>query len=255
MNVIHQPRRPSTSTSAMRDSPFMAEAISLHGGSGLRPGRSLIRLRQPTVGHPAPGARQAAPGPAWQAVAMAAETTRRLVLLRHAKSAWPDDVPDHDRPLARRGRRDAPAAGRWLRQAGYVPDHVLCSTARRARQTWQLAQAELGAEPPTVFDPGVYEASAGSLLDVVRRQPPAAHTVVVVGHDPALPELALALAAEGGAPNRPKAARSPVAALDRMRAKFPTAAIAVLEASGPWGGLAPGRARLVRFVTPHEMSQ
>ena len=175
--------------------------------------------------------------------------------MRHAKSAWPDDVPDHDRPLARRGRRDAPAAGRWLRQAGYVPDHVLCSTARRARQTWQLAEAELGSEPPTVFDPGVYEASGASLLEVVRRQPSAARTIVVVGHHPALPELALALAAEGRAPSRPKAARSPVTAFDRMRAKFPTAAIAVLDVSVPWGELAPGGEQLARFVTPHEMPQ
>ena len=61
------------------------------------------------------------------------------MLLRHAKSAWPD-VPDHDRPLAGRGRRNAPVMGRWLRTNGYVPDQVLCSTARRARETWQLAQ-------------------------------------------------------------------------------------------------------------------
>ncbi|HUB41130.1 MAG TPA: histidine phosphatase family protein [Streptosporangiaceae bacterium] len=185
---------------------------------------------------------------------MAAEAAWRLVLLRHAKSAWPDDVPDHDRPLARRGRQDAPAAGRWLRQAGYVPDLVLCSTARRARQTWQLAQAELGAQPPAVFDPEIYEASADSLLDVVRQQPPAARTIMIVGHDPALPGLALALAAEGGASSRPKIARAPAAALDRMRAKFPTAAIAVLELGGPWSELAPGRAQLASFVTPREAS-
>ena len=73
---------------------------------------------------------------------MASSPARRLVLLRHAKSDWPDDVPDHERPLARRGRRDAPAAGRWLRKSGYVPDLVLCSTARRARETWQLAEEE-----------------------------------------------------------------------------------------------------------------
>ena len=76
---------------------------------------------------------------------------RKVVLLRHAKSAWPD-VPDHDRPLARRGRRDAPVMGRWLRAAGYLPDQVVCSTARRARETRQLAQARLGATPPLSFD-------------------------------------------------------------------------------------------------------
>jgi phosphohistidine phosphatase len=178
---------------------------------------------------------------------------RKLVLLRHAKSAWPDDVPDHDRPLGRRGRRDAPAAGRWLRLAGCVPDHVLCSTARRARDTWQLAQTELGARPATAFEPGVYEASASGLLDLVRLLPAAAQTVAVVGHDPALPELALALAGTAEAHDGMTAARTTATALDRMQAKFPTAAIAVLELSSPWSKLAPGRARLASFVTPREM--
>ena len=81
-----------------------------------------------------------------EAMTMADGTDRKLMVLRHAKSAWPD-VPDHERPLARRGQRDAPVMGRWLRAAGHVPDQVLCSTARRARETWQLAQAGLGATP------------------------------------------------------------------------------------------------------------
>src|SRR6266700_6314858 len=93
------------------------------------------------------------------AMAMSGGAGRKLVLLRHAKSAWPD-VPDHERPLARRGRRDAPGAGAWLRRAGYLPDLVVCSTARRARETWQLAAAELGASPPVRFEPRVYQASA-----------------------------------------------------------------------------------------------
>jgi len=85
--------------------------------------------------------------------------------------------------------------GRWLRAAGYLPDQVLCSTARRARETWQLVQAGLGAAPPASFDDGVYQGSAVQLLDLIRRANPAAGTLLVVGHDPALPELALALAA------------------------------------------------------------
>src|ERR1700735_1567796 len=97
---------------------------------------------------------------------MASNPARRLILLRHAKSAWPDDVPDHDRPLASRGRRDAPAAGRWLRKSGYVPDRVLCSTARRTRETWQLVEEELGAHPQTVFEDRVYGASSAELLDL-----------------------------------------------------------------------------------------
>ncbi|MDA8320789.1 MAG: histidine phosphatase family protein [Actinomycetota bacterium] len=176
------------------------------------------------------------------------------MLLRHAKSAWPD-VPDHDRPLAPRGLRDAPAAGRWLRQAGCIPDQVLCSTARRARETWRLAETELGVWPPATFERGVYDASARSLLGRVRRLPPAARTVLVVGHDPAIPELAVALAEEHGTHSRQAVTQTPGTSLDRMRAKFPTAAIAVLEFSGPWSALAHGHARLASFVTPREMGE
>ncbi len=185
---------------------------------------------------------------------MDAGVGRKLVLLRHAKSAWPD-VPDHQRPLARRGRRDAPVMGRWLRGAGHVPDQVLCSTARRARQTWQLAQAGLGATPPVSFDDDLYQGSVARLLDLIRGAPPGARTLLVVGHDPALPELALTLTATappGDAGGESDAA--PAAAFDRMRAKFPTAAVAVLEFTGNWGQLAPGSARLTSFVTPRDLA-
>ena len=184
---------------------------------------------------------------------MTHDPARTVVLLRHAKSAWPD-APDHDRPLARRGRGDAPVMGRWLRAVGHLPDQVVCSTARRARETWQLAQAELGAAPPVSFDSRVYQASAMKLLDLVRGTSPAARTLLIVGHDPALPELALALAA---APQRTHAGAvsdtEPSGMFDRMRAKFPTAAIAVLEFTGRWDKLVPGSARLTRFVTPRDL--
>jgi phosphohistidine phosphatase len=165
-----------------------------------------------------------------------------LVLLRHAKSAWPD-VPDHERPLARRGRRDAPTAGRWLRTAGHLPDQVLCSTARRARETWQLARAGAAVTPPVSFDDRVYQGSAAQLLELIRRTDPARTTLLVIGHDPAIPQLALMLA---GA--------APPAWLGRMRAKFPTAAIAVFEVTGNWDQLGPETARLTRFVTPRDLA-
>ncbi len=176
---------------------------------------------------------------------------RTLVLLRHAKSAWPD-VPDHDRPLAPRGQRDAPVLGRWLRTAGHVPDQVLCSTARRARQTWQLAQARLGAASPVSLDQGVYQGSATQLQDLIRRAPPAVRTLLLVGHDPAIQELALTLAATTPAFRLSDAA--PADALDRMRAKFPTAAIAVFEFTGNWDRLGPGTARLTSFATPRDLA-
>jgi phosphohistidine phosphatase len=174
---------------------------------------------------------------------------RKLVLLRHAKSAWPD-VPDHDRPLAPRGRRDAPVMGRWLRTNGDVPDQVLCSTARRARETWQLARDGLGADPPVSFERRVYQASAEALLDLARAVPSAVATLLIVGHDPAIHELALMLA-------RPASAGGsgvvPRATFDQMRAKFPTAAVAVLELTGSWDQLDPGTAQLTAFVIPREV--
>ena len=77
--------------------------------------------------------------------------------------------------------------GRWLRKAGHAPDQVLCSTARRARQTWQLAQPALKAAPPVSFEDRIYLASAGQLLDLIRQAPRAAQTLLIVGHDPGSP--------------------------------------------------------------------
>jgi len=169
--------------------------------------------------------------------------TRRLILLRHAKSAWPEDVPDHERPLAPRGRRDAPAAGGWLRKAGYVPDRVLCSTARRARETWQLAEETLGAHPEAAFEDRVYGASVAELLDLARQAPAEVRTLLIVGHDPAMRGLTLELASEQPADGEAEA-------LGRVRAKYPTAGIAVLSFSGDWAELSPGQARLAEFVVP-----
>ncbi len=173
---------------------------------------------------------------------MAGSPTRRLILLRHAKSAWPD-VADHERPLARRGRHDAPAAGRWLGKAGCVPDRVVCSTARRARETWQLAEENLGAHPPTTFEQRVYGAAPAELLDLARQTPAEIRTLLIVGHDPAMRGLTLELASA-------QPTGSEAEALGRVRIKYPTAAIAVLAFTVAWPELGPGQARLADFVTP-----
>src|SRR5438067_4996136 len=173
----------------------------------------------------------------------------KLVLFRHAKSAWPD-VPDHERPLAGRGIRSAPVMGRWLRGAGLVPDLVLCSTARRARETWQFAQTGLAATPPVSFEDSIYGEDSRGLLALIREVPPATGTLLLIGHNPAIEDLALILVSRPGAAG-PQAA-SP-GDLERMRAKFPTAAIAVLQPAGTWRTLAPGRARLTAFVTPRDL--
>jgi phosphohistidine phosphatase len=172
---------------------------------------------------------------------MADSPKRRLILLRHAKSAWPD-VADHERPLAGRGRRAAPAIGRWLRESGSVPDLVLCSTALRARQTWQLAEEELGAHPPSTFEHRIYGASAAELIDLARQTPSRVRTLMIVGHEPTMSDLTLELAGDDLG-----------SALDRVRAKFPTAAIAVLAFTGGWPDLGHGKAQLAEFVLPGDV--
>jgi phosphohistidine phosphatase len=178
---------------------------------------------------------------------------RKLVLFRHAKSAWPAGVADHERPLAPRGQRDAPVMGRWLRDAGYTPGQVLCSTARRARETWQFAQTGLGTTPPVTFEPGVYEATAAGLLAIIRRTPAAVGTLLVIGHNPTMEELALMLAAAVPGTRADPLPNTPAPnVLERMQVKFPTAAIAVLEFGVAWRALAQGRAHLAAFVTPRD---
>ena len=165
---------------------------------------------------------------------------RRLVVLRHAKSAWPQSVPDHERPLAPRGRRDAPEAGRVLAEADLLPDLALCSTAVRARQTWESASAQWGTPPPVRLTSELYGADAADLLAVVRETPPEVVTLLLVGHNPGLEELVLGLAGDGLDD-----------ALDEVRVKFPTSAIAVLAWHGvSWRALDPGTALLMSVMVP-----
>jgi len=165
-------------------------------------------------------------------------SARQLILLRHAKSDWPD-VADHERPLAARGRRDAPAVGRWLRDAGLRPDLVVCSTARRARESWELAAAELGGEVEVRYDRRVYDAGAQELVALAREAPEAVRTLVLVGHNPAMQQLAVSLPGEAVGD-----------ALDRAREDFGTAALALLEVPGAWADLTPGGPRLLEVAKP-----
>ncbi|MEV6971898.1 histidine phosphatase family protein [Kitasatospora sp. NPDC093806] len=171
---------------------------------------------------------------------MGAGVVRRIVVVRHAKAVAHDAVRDHGRRLAERGRRDAPAAGRWLAEQGVVPELAIVSTAARTRETWELAGAELGGAPRTVFDERVYLADVEELLAVLREVSAEVGTVVVVGHNPGVHELAETLAGEGEED-----------LLDRMDARgFPTSAVAVLEFDGSWRGVGPDVARLTGFRTP-----
>ena len=146
---------------------------------------------------------------------------RTLILLRHAKSDWSGGQGDVERPLARRGVRQAPRTGKWLARAISRIDLAVVSPAERARATWDLVAAEFESAPPIQVDDAVYAASAGELQDVVRALPDTVHTVVLVGHNPGLENLAGTL---GGRP-----------------VSLPTAALAVIGWDGPWSqaGLAP----------------
>ncbi|HSR43247.1 MAG TPA: histidine phosphatase family protein [Longimicrobiales bacterium] len=171
---------------------------------------------------------------------------RTLYLLRHAKSSWDDSsLADHDRPLAPRGRRAAPSMGRYMQSERLVPELVLCSTAARTRATWALAAPFLGDDIPVEYDRELYGASAGTLLRVVRGLPDDVRRVLMVGHNPGWELFAAALAGDGDR-----------GAIARMRRKFPTAALAVLESPAErWTGVEAGGCRLERFVRPKDLPE
>jgi phosphohistidine phosphatase len=142
---------------------------------------------------------------------------RTLILLRHAKSDWSGSAPDIDRPLAERGRAQAPLAGRWLANRADRIDLAIVSPAKRARETWELVSAQLTPVPPAQFDDRVYAASADRLLDVVLDVPDDVRTMLLVGHNPGMEQLASLLAGESVV----------------MR----TAGIAEFGVEGPWSEL------------------
>jgi phosphohistidine phosphatase len=150
-------------------------------------------------------------------------TGHTLVLLRHAKSDWDGEEPDVERPLAPRGRREAPEAGRWLAANLPVLELAVVSPAVRAQQTWQLVLAELAEPPPARTDERIYAASRQTLLDVVRELPEETAAALVVGHNPGLEELVRVLTGE--------------------LVPMPTSAVAVIDVPGSWS--ATGRTAAV----------
>ncbi|GAA2448540.1 histidine phosphatase family protein [Streptomyces pulveraceus] len=172
---------------------------------------------------------------------MSVDTPRRIVLLRHAKAEWSQDS-DHERPLAERGRKDAPVAGRKLADSGIDLDLALCSTAARTRETWKLAVHEMPHRPRTVYEERLYEASLGELIALINETPDDVRDLLVIGHNPGMHAVADALSesAEGDT-------------LARMtRGGFPTAAFAVVEFTGSWKGVEHGVGKLVEYWTPND---
>jgi phosphohistidine phosphatase len=142
---------------------------------------------------------------------------RQLIVMRHAKAGELPGGPDIERALRPRGRRNASAAGHWLAERDLVPELVLCSSARRARQTWQYVGAELAGEPEVINDPRLYEAGAADLLDIFGQARTGVRSLMYVGHNPAAAEVTEILTGD---------------AVD-----FPTAAIAIIGLDVGWADL------------------
>lgn len=164
----------------------------------------------------------------------------RLILLRHAKSAWPDGIADRERPLAERGRKAAPIIGAYMAREKLIPDLALVSPARRAQETWKLVREALSKKVAERETPDIYEVAAERILEVIRTVEPAIRTLLIVGHNPGMEKAASLLVANGD-PD----------AIGRMKEKFPTAGLAVIDFDvDGWDEVTKGSGYLDRFVAP-----
>jgi phosphohistidine phosphatase len=169
---------------------------------------------------------------------------RRLMLLRHAKAERPQfGLADHDRVLAERGHEDAPRIGAYMARHDLVPDRALVSPAARTRQTWEPVAGLLKGRTAVHYEGRLYEAGAQTLFNLIRELGDDAHALLVVGHNPALHDLARLLIASGD-----------VEARERLNEKLPTSGLAVIDfAFDDWEKLHPRSGRLDRFVTPRTL--
>lgn len=148
--------------------------------------------------------------------------TRRLIVLRHAQAEHGAGGPDHERVLTGTGRDQAAAVGGTLARAGLVPDHVICSSARRTRQTLDLALGELPAAPSVDYSDAAYSGGVDDIFALVSGVDPDVSTLLVVGHNPTVAQVAAAFTGAG------------------MLMSFPPAAAAVAELDVEWLYAAPG---------------
>lgn len=168
---------------------------------------------------------------------------RQLLLLRHAKSSWDDPrLSDHSRPLNTRGRDAAAGMREAMRTLGLAPDVVLVSSARRTLQTLEVL---LPFPDTPIIEPmdSLYLATAPQMLGVLNGVAETVRSLLLVGHNPGLHELAKLLIGS---------ARDPADAA-RVAEKYPTGALAEFVVPGPWRTLGPGGARLVRFLCPRDL--
>lgn len=159
------------------------------------------------------------------------------MLMRHAKSDYPNGVPDHDRPLASRGIREGALAGDWLRANLPAIDLVLCSSATRTRQTLERT----GIRAPVTYSERLYGATPGTMIDEINQVLEDVATLMVVGHEPTMSQVSLGLA---------DPERSEPEAAKQISLKYPTSAIAVLRVPGSWAALQLGGAELASFHVP-----
>jgi len=169
----------------------------------------------------------------------------RLILLRHAKSSWPSSgMRDAARPLSERGEAAARLMGAYMAHHSLIPDRVVCSPARRTRDTLAGIATQWPAAVDAVFDRRLYEATPQSILSVVRVQDDTARTLLVIGHNPGLQETAELLIAAGDVELR-----------ERLREKFPTAALAVIDfAAETWRSVHERSGRLDRYIIPRAVA-
>jgi phosphohistidine phosphatase len=161
-----------------------------------------------------------------------------LHLLRHAKSSWKEEVEDHERRLNRRGREAARRVGQALPAAVGTLDLVLCSSARRTRETLELIVAEFAVRPLSVIEDELYEASKDELMDRLCRLADEIDNVLLIGHNPGLHDLAIAVADANTAGFRALSS-----------SKFPTGARASFRVPEPWSGFGCLRCELIDYVT------
>lgn len=167
----------------------------------------------------------------------------RLLLLRHAKSSWDvPGLPDYERPLAPRGERAVAALRLHVEEAELAPDLVLCSTARRAIETWEGIAAGFPPSTTVEFANELYGATARELRQLVQQLPSDVECVLLVGHNPGFEDLAEGMVGSGDADLR-----------ERLEAKFPTGALVTLLVRAPWADLQWGSAELSDFVVPRDL--
>jgi len=167
-----------------------------------------------------------------------------LHLVRHAKSSAKEDVEDRERPLSRRGREAARRIGKHLPAMVGALDLVLCSSALRTRETLDLILAEFSSRPRSEIEDELYLATQAKLMDRLRRLAEEDVNVLLIGHNPGLHELAVALAETSSPKFRALAS-----------GKFPTAARASLQLSGHWSAVVRSRNRLIDYVTPESLAK